>query len=440
MENSRLRFTLDQELHARPYIPLTNNLRVFQFAFYTGEEEPQAEWSHLCQYLANLNAPELPMPTDKFFVVDVGDITLRYERHTEFTSLTLIYKDAIASNPSDGRPLLFTDTATSSIPEHLIQTFPGQLLVANWIEMVPDLHNVQAADIQTLFGHSNFAACGLPNGQGKVFMSFKLDHSHFADDGFSRVLIENPDLKPLRAGRLVQRIIEVEVYRVFALLSLPLVREQMVELGRLEQEITCISEAMTHSGLEEDGASVLSGELERLSMVSAGIEKIAARTDYRLAATRAYDMLVQRRVEELREIRLESYQTINEFLQRRLAPAIRTCEAVSRRIDSLATRANRVNNLLRTRIEMRIQTQNHDLLRSMESRARAQLRLQEMVEGLSIAAITYYVISLLGYLLKGIKPDLLPWAPSSIQAAAVPLVALLIWLSIGVVRKQLKDH
>ena len=79
----------------------------------------------------------------------------------------------------------------------------------------------------------------------------------------------------------------------------------------------------------------------------------------------------------------------NEFLSRRLQPAIRTTEAFSRRLESLATRAQRADNLVRTQIEMGVQIQNKNLLESMELRARAQLRLQETVESLSIVAITY---------------------------------------------------
>ena len=60
---------------------------------------------------------------------------------------------------------------------------------------------------------------------------------------------------------------------------------------------------------------------------------------------------------------------MEEFLDRRMTPAIRTYAAFGRRIENLANRAQRSNTLLRTRIDMRIQLQNNLLLRSMEERA-----------------------------------------------------------------------
>ncbi len=43
---------------------------------------------------------------------------------------------------------------------------------------------------------------------------------------------------------------------------------------------------------------------------------------------------------------------------------------------------------------MALEAQNQTLLASMDRRARLQLRLQQTVEGLSVAAICYYVVGL----------------------------------------------
>ena len=57
---------------------------------------------------------------------------------------------------------------------------------------------------------------------------------------------------------------------------------------------------------------------------------------------------------------------------------------------------------MRTRVDVELQQQNRDLLRSMNERTRLQLMLQATVEGLSVAAISYYVVGLFGYLVKGL--------------------------------------
>ena len=54
--------------------------------------------------------------------------------------------------------------------------------------------------------------------------------------------------------------------------------------------------------------------------------------------------------------------------------------------------------MLRTRIDIALAKQNRDLLDSMDERTQLQLRLQQTVEGLSVVAISYYAVALIGYL------------------------------------------
>ena len=86
---------------------------------------------------------------------------------------------------------------------------------------------------------------------------------------------------------------------------------------------------------------------------------------------------------------------IGVFLDRRFSPAMATCQAVDGRIRSLAERSERASNLLRTRVEVALEAQNQQVLKSMEKRSHQQLRLQETVEGLSVVAISYYLIGIL---------------------------------------------
>ena len=92
---------------------------------------------------------------------------------------------------------------------------------------------------------------------------------------------------------------------------------------------------------------------------------------------------------------------LREFIDRRLLPAIQTCAWAGRRQQALSERISRVSNLLRTRVEIEQQQANKELLNAMNRRQQAQLLLQSAVEGLSIAAVTYYGCGLVGYLAKG---------------------------------------
>jgi uncharacterized membrane-anchored protein len=146
---------------------------------------------------------------------------------------------------------------------------------------------------------------------------------------------------------------------------------------------------------------------------------------------------VAERIGELREEAFDGVQTVAEFMDRRLGPAIRTCDSVARRLDGLSGRIARVSNLLRTRIDVALEEQNQALLRSMSRRARLQLRLQTMIEGVSVVAASYYAIGLLSYAAAPLKARF-PWLHADFAlAVAVPLVLGAVWWVIHAARRRL---
>jgi uncharacterized membrane-anchored protein len=163
-----------------------------------------------------------------------------------------------------------------------------------------------------------------------------------------------------------------------------------------------------------------------------------------LDATHAYFALVRRRVERLREERLERLQTIEEFMERRLAPAMQTCETAARRLESLSRRLARASDLLRTQVDVALQEQNRDLLLSMDRRARLQSRLQRILEVISIVALTYYLAVLLTTVLTAVKTAGVPLNVELVTGAATPFLLGVIWLGLRwtrktVVRRHEKD-
>ena len=291
--------------------------------------------------------------------------------------------------------------------------------------------------------NDNFAGSNVAEDGANVFMSFKSDRTDFLGTGFRRVFIQNKALRTRRTGRLLQRIVELETYQVLSLLGLTQVRDESFNLSELEQQITEITKSVSQTAKKNlDKKSITypdyQKDLNELSYVVAKIEEISSSTNYRLSATSAYYKLVEQRVKDLREIRLNSFQTNDEFLSRRLQPAIRTCEAFSRRLESLANRAQRADNLVRTQIEMGVQIQNKNLLESMEVRARAQLRLQETVESLSIIAMTYYIIGLISTLIDPLNFKKFFVSKEIFLALCVPIILIIIWFIAKMVRKKIK--
>ena len=144
------------------------------------------------------------------------------------------------------------------------------------------------------------------------------------------------------------------------------------------------------------------------------------------------------RITELREQRLPGVQTIDEFMTRRFRPAVDTCQTVSQRLHDLSERVAQASGLLRTRVEIARERQNQILLASMDRRARLQLRLQQTVEGLSVAAITYYVAGLVGYLANGAAAAGWPLDPDLATGLALPVVVLAVMLGVRRVRRHLR--
>ena len=436
-ENSILSFK--DELHARPYIKLGNNLRTFHFAYLIKENDEKKSWNYLDKFLRKINFQKLPNESSKYWVAEGKDLTVRYECHTEFISLTLIYPNKIENK---NKPKLFDENFLNLLPIEFLENFPGDHFLSTWIEMAPPNFNFRPIDIEEFFYHDNFAGSNVAEDGANVFMSFKSDRTDFLGSGFRRVFIQNKNLRTRRTGRLLQRIVELETYQVLSLLGLPQVRQETSHLSNLEKQITEITKSVSKTAKKNLNKKSIAypdyqQDLNELSYVVAKIEEIDSSTNYRLSATAAYYKLVEQRIQDLREERLESFQTSYEFLSRRLQPAIRTTEAFSRRLESLATRAQRADNLVRTQIEMGVQIQNKNLLESMELRARAQLRLQETVESLSIVAITYYIVGLLNTLVEPINFDKFLISKAVSLALCVPIILILIWYIAKMVRKKI---
>ena len=167
--------------------------------------------------------------------------------------------------------------------------------------------------------------------------------------------------------------------------------------------------------------------LDTLVALAARVERATAENQYRFAATQAYDAIVSQRIQELREKPISGTQTISEFMQRRLSPAIQTVAATAQRLSGLSQRIERTSALLRTRVDIATESQNQQLLAQLTRGQDLQLRMQMTVEGLSIAAISYYVMSLIYYGAKAVKVAGAPISPELVAGALIPAVLWGVW-------------
>jgi uncharacterized membrane-anchored protein len=264
-------------------------------------------------------------------------------------------------------------------------------------------------------------------GHSCAFTDFRLRPS-----GYERwLVVAPPDTSATRAGRILQRLLELETYRLMALRGMPAARALAPLLNEAEALLAGLIEQL------ESGSASDQQLLDQLVALAARLERATARHDYRFAATRAYDAIVTQRIAELRESAIPGTQTIGEFMQRRLNPAIATVAAGAQRLASLSQRVERASALLRTRVDIATETQNQQLLAKLTRGQQLQLRLQGTVEGLSIAAISYYVVSLLLYGGKAAKSAGLPLNPEIVAGALIPLVLWAVWRTTRRIHRRL---
>ncbi len=354
------------------------------------------------------------------FCATMGTFRLKWERHNEYSTYT-VYHAAPFETP-------FAEPAISLVPQEWLARLPGSIIAALHIALDHKERPQRKQDkLALLFSSNTIIGSEVVAGRAVAWTDNQI-HA----DGFSRILIHDVDLNRRQAGRLVQRLMDIETYRILAMLALPLARKYIPELARFDTRL---------AGLTTDNIKLESLEdeqhlLDKLTKLSAEIEQISAHTNHRFSASLAYYAIVKRRVSELREKRIQGMQTFQEFLEQRLAPAMASCASVHNKLETLSTRVGRTSALLRTRVDITMEGQSRDLLRSMDRRAHMQLRLQETVEGLSIVVLSYYLVGLVGYALKAGKAAGLGINVELGTGIAIPVVLALVFLAMRRLRKM----
>ena len=421
-----LRATLADEIHNRPHPELRAPHRVSHLALVTGEAAAEVERRYIAELCRRHSAPPPPDGALHYAVrLGGGELELRWERHTEFSTYSFLL-----GGPFE---VPFARNAVDLVPGDWLAGLRGEVHAACHVVVEPpEWPERDAEEIGVLFEGQRVVGSRVMGGAAVVWTDFR-NHG----DGFNRFLVRDllgGGLDPSRAGRLVQRLVELDTYRMMALLALPVARQEAPLISRMEQELAAIAAEARAVADQGDERRLL----DALVRLAAEAERLLTESAYRFGAARAYAEIVADRLAALGEERIEGYQPLGQFLARRFEPAMRTCRSVEERRESLSRRIARNADLLRTRVNVQLEAQNQALLASMDRRARLQLRLQETVEGLSVVAISYYVVGLLGYVLKGFDGAAgLPLASGTVLALATPVVVGGVWLGLRGLRRRL---
>jgi uncharacterized membrane-anchored protein len=413
-----LRAAILGEVHARPFTPIAVPSRLLHFGFDTSGARAQTDRANLVAFCESRSLAA-PLPAEKHHRVPFGTTILRWEQHSEFTTYTW-------EMPSEPLAIPFyPDAASLASPMRLVAQ-PGPLLVAVDLHLLGE--DEPRTSPQRLFDTASLAIAENSDAAAVYATDFQPGPS-----GFVRILVVDRGMSAERAGALVQRVIEIETYRTLALLGLPEAQRLAPSIAAAERRLVEVTEQMRRAGDLASNHRLL----DELTALAAEVEAGAAASVFRFGASRAYEELVEQRLQTIGERKVRGFPTWSSFLARRMKPALRTCVTTDARQSSLSQKLARAANLLRTRVDVELEQQNQELLKSMNARTRLQLRLQSTVEGLSVAAITYYVVGLLGYLVKAAHDTgTLTIEPTIVTAAFVPIAAFAVWWTVRSIRQK----
>ncbi|MCV6548154.1 MAG: DUF3422 domain-containing protein [Cohaesibacter sp.] len=426
-----MRVAMTDELHARPFAKLQAPCRIAFIALKPDEDgihDQVLAHRQLLDFLKIFRADQTVKAEavhhfTTLFEKEDESLTLKWENHNEFATYTLY--------SSDMRAEPFAPDLHDYFDENWIRAYPGRRITSAvlQVEIEPDVmaieHRVNT-DLRSWFLHEGFAAGWVSDHMAVLAGNFHLDqegHIRFA-------LLGRKGIGPRRLGRIIQRILEIEVYKSMAMLTLPMARDVMAELNTINRDLADTVETMAKDDNNHKQT------LQHLQSLSARIALLDTQTATRFAAARAYERLVNDRTRILREGRVLGRQLFAEFMVRRFDPAMRTCHAASDALQNASDRADKATDLLGTRVSVTTAEQNRTLLHKMDKRAEQQARLQETVEGISVVAISYYAVSLLTYLLAPIT-KVMPINKTILAALLVIPVVTLVWISMHRLKEKL---
>lgn len=403
MRDHELRRSVVGEMHLRRWPQVMVPSRIVQWVAIVPEAERAAEFSAI-DAKANHQRTN---PAHRAGTLSPG-VRFVWERHSEGSSLALF---------ADERADMSEALAWA-------ETLPLQVLRATTIRIVADDAAAEAVLPELELIRDELVSCRIGD-RVRLWSDFRIN-----PDGFGHLAIASNGAEPGDLTRQLQRLQELGNYRNRALLGLPVARGAWPRLDRAEEQLAALAGRVTDSAADDDEL------MSDLSALSLELMAVSTAIGFRMDATEAYARLVEERLEQLDCRPIPGYASLIDFTQRRFLPAANTCRATTRRTRELSVRAAELSSLLRARIEARIEGQNAQLLRSMERSAKTQLRLQQLVEGFSVIALSYYLLSLTKLVLEGAEMHWQGLDPKAAIALLVGPTLLATWLALRVLKHR----
>ena len=416
------RYKLANELHARPFPAMASPCTAAYIAIKQSGPSATRDRSLDLAHLTNLldrHGVAHPQPGATHYYGQIGKHWLKWEHHTEFVTYT-VFSEGVRKHAFDAAEF-------EVFPSDWLAASPGQRVTSILLRIENESDQNQiTTNLRDWFVPESLAVSSMLDGAAVSAGDFRIDsngHIRFAVFAASHTGAR-------RVGRIVQRLCEVETYKAMSMLGFGHAQTLGPKLNALDRQLTDLMGTMSHEN------AVPEETLHALLSISSELESLSAQGSFRFGATGAYEAIVYQRIAALREGRFLGRQGFGEFMMRRYEPAMRTVKSAEARLAKMSARAVRASELLRTRVDVERSAQNQAILASMDSRADLQLRLQHTVEGLSVVAISYYAVSLVGYLVYPLG-DVIGVSKGLLTAAITLPVVLSVWWMLRRLRKKI---
>jgi len=419
MRDHELRLRVVGEMHLRRWPLIMSPCHIIQWVLDVDDEERAQELVAIEAKSGNHDL--VGNPSHREGQINPS-VSFTWERQSEGSSLTLFAHTGTDSGYLD-------PTSEPEIYASIIwaQSLPGRIIRSTrvWIAETD-------ADIERLMKTIPFSRSELVSGligdRIRMWSDFRI-----MGDGFGRLLVAANGANPHDLTRQLQRLQELGNYRNRALLGLPVARECWPQLDITEASLRTLFNQLASNEARDDTL------LEDLSALALDLASVSTSISFRMDATRAYGKIVEERLEQVDSRPVMGYASLVDFTQRRFRPAMNTCIATTERIARLEKGTEQLASLLRARVDTHIENQNAQMLGSMERSISSQTRLQHMVEGLSVIALSYYLLSLLKYIIYILPNDKTNVSHEFIIGTLVIPVLAGVWISMRLLRKRLLE-
>ena len=200
------------EVHARPQEALNSPLRATFLAVVIDPADRGRELAHVTA-LCSRHGIAPPHPEANHYSAELNAVRFKWDRHGEFSCYTLIVPGL--------SPAPFSEPASGFLPDDWIASIPGRTIVAAHAKLVPAKGGLPDPSSVAGYFDGNIPVGALVgDGAGSAFTDFRTKA-----DGHVRFVVHDRHFTPRQAGRTLQRLFEIEAYRVMALLALPIARQ-----------------------------------------------------------------------------------------------------------------------------------------------------------------------------------------------------------------------